>query len=116
MTINSDSIARLTVPESGRPKQNVFRIPQYVRTTRGTDGATVLDILHGQMFRINFVGSRILELLKQGLAEPEIAEHLAREFEIERVVADADVHDFVETLEMHKLVSTSDLIPSPALE
>ena len=94
-----------------RGHQNVFRVPEHVRTTHGADGATVLDILHGQMFRLNFVGSRILELLKQGLAEPAIAEQLAREFEIGHAMAEADVSGFVEMLEEHHL-----LIPSPGLE
>ena len=40
-----------------------------VRSTHGQDGAIVLDVRQGQMFNLNFVGSRILELLKAGSTE-----------------------------------------------
>jgi Coenzyme PQQ synthesis protein D (PqqD) len=103
--MNSDRAPDLTPAKTGSQKQSVFRIPEHVRTTHGVDGATALDILHGQMFRLNFVGSRILEFLKQGLGEPEIAEQLAREFGIERVVAETDVRDFVEMLKKHHLLT-----------
>lgn len=103
--MNSDRVTDRAPAEPAR--QNVLRVTEHVRTTHGADGATVLDILHGQMFRLNFVGSRILELLKQGVAEAEIAEQLAREFAIERVLADADVHDFVEMLEKHHLLTAA---------
>jgi PqqD family protein of HPr-rel-A system len=86
----------------------IVRVAENVRSTHSQDGGIVLDILHGQMFRLNFVGSRILELLKQGSAEPEIAEQLAREFGIDRAAAEADVRQFVETLEKHHLLMVHD--------
>ena len=82
-----------------------MRVAENVRSTHSKDGGIVLDILHGQMFRLNFVGSKILELLEQGFAEPEIAEQLAREFGIGRATAEADVREFVETLEKHHLLT-----------
>jgi PqqD family protein of HPr-rel-A system len=86
----------------------IVRLADNVRSTHNHDGGIVLDILHGQMFRLNFAGSRILELLKQGSAEPEIAEQLAREFGIDRAAAEADVREFVETLEKHHLLTVRD--------
>jgi len=83
----------------------IVRVAKNVRSTHSQDGGIVLDVLHGQMFRLNFVGSRILDLLKQGSAEPQIAEQLAREFGIERATAEADVREFVETLEKHHLLT-----------
>jgi hypothetical protein len=80
------------------------RVAENVRSTHNQDGGIVLDILHGQMFRLNFVGSRILELLNQGSAEPQIAEQLAREFGIDRARAETDVREFIETLEKHHLL------------
>jgi hypothetical protein len=44
----------------------MYRVSDSVRSTHGQDGAIVLDIRQGQMFNLNFVGSRILELLKEG--------------------------------------------------
>ena len=82
-----------------------MRVAENVRSTHSNDGGIVLDILHGQMFRLNFVGSKILALLEQGSAEPEIAEQLAREFGIERAAAEADVREFVEILEKHHLLT-----------
>jgi hypothetical protein len=86
----------------------IVRVAEKVRSTHSQDGGIVLDILHGQMFRLNFVGSRILELLKQDRAEPEIAAQLARDFGIERATAEADVHEFVEMLEKHHLLTVRD--------
>jgi hypothetical protein len=84
--------------------RKAIRIPINVRIAHGQDGATVLDIHRGQMFRLNYVGSRIIELLKEGFMEPEIADRLAREFGIERVVAEADLLEFLQTLEKHLLL------------
>ena len=80
-------------------------IPEHVRSTHGQDGATILDILNGQMFRLNLAASRILELLKKGWESSAIAEQLAREFAIEHLRAEADVCEFIETLAKHRLVT-----------
>jgi len=104
MAMNSDPALDRAPAEPGRQKQNVFRVPEHVRTAHGSDGATVLDIHNGQMFRLNFEGSMILELSQQGMGQPEIAEQLAREFRIERATAEADVREFVESLEQHHLL------------
>jgi len=85
-----------------------MRVAENVRSTHSQDGAIVLDVLHGQMFRLNLVGSKILELLKQGSSEPQIAEQLAREFGIDRAAAATDVREFVETLEKHHLLTVRD--------
>ena len=82
-----------------------MRVAENVRFTHSKDGGIVLDTLSGQMFRLNFVGSKILELLEQGSAEPEIAEQLAREFGIGRATVEEDVREFVETLENHHLLT-----------
>lgn len=87
----------------------IVRVAENVRSTHSRDGGIVLDILHGQMFRLNFVGSRILELLKRGCAQPEIAEQLAHDFGIDRAKAEADVGEFVELLEKNHLVTVRDL-------
>jgi hypothetical protein len=86
----------------------VVRVAENVRSTHSQDGGIVLDILHGQMFRLNFVGSRILELLQQSCAEPEIAEQLSHEFGIQQATAEADVREFVETIEKHHLLTRRD--------
>jgi hypothetical protein len=107
MIVDSDGTAKLGI-EPGMMGQRVCSVPAHVRATHGPDGATVLDILRGQMFRLNFVGSRILELLKQGLTDQEIADQLAREFGIERLAAEADRREFVQTLKKNHLLTGND--------
>lgn len=96
-------------------KQNAHRVPDHIRAAHGVDGATLLDVVRGMMFRVNVAGSRILELLEQGLGEPEIAALLEREFGIERGTAEADVREFVEVLIRQRLLTARDVVPSPRM-
>ncbi len=82
----------------------MYRVSDTVRSTHGQDGAIVLDIRQGQMFNLNFVGSRILELLKDGSAQPEIIDEIVREFGISRHLAEDDVNAFLQTLRKYRLV------------
>jgi predicted transcriptional regulator len=56
------------------------------------------------MFGLNFVGSRILELLKNDAQPPQIAEEISREFGVAPETASADVREFLELLEKHNLI------------
>jgi hypothetical protein len=80
------------------------RVPENVRSTHSQDGAIVLDIRHGQMFRLNLVGSRMLELLKQGLSEGQIADEIGRQFAVSRDTVEADLKEFLSHLERHRLL------------
>jgi Coenzyme PQQ synthesis protein D (PqqD) len=82
----------------------MFRLREQVRSTHNQDGAVVLDILHGQMFRMNMVGSRMLELLKQGHNETEIAEQVSQEFSVGREVVASDLCEFLAHLEKNHLL------------
>ena len=82
-----------------------MRVSDNLRSTQSQDGGIVLDILHGQIFRLNFVGSRILELLKQDLTESEITDQLAKDFALDRSVAESDVREFLAVLQKHHLLS-----------
>ena len=77
----------------------MFRVSESVRSTHGPDGAIVLDIRQGQMFNLNFVGSRILELLKTGANESAIVDEISQKFEVSRDVAKNDVREFIESLQ-----------------
>jgi hypothetical protein len=81
-----------------------MKIPDGVRSTHDQDGATLLDVRHGQMFRLNPVGSRILDLLARGHDEPRISQELSREFSIAREIVESDVREFVLTLEKNRLL------------
>ena len=65
----------------------------------------MLDIHQGQMFNLNPVGSRILELLESGSAEVEIVDMISREFSASRKMVENDVREFIASLKEHKLVA-----------
>jgi len=82
----------------------MYRLSDTVRSTHSQDGAIVLDVRQGQMFNINFVGSRILELLKSGSTQSGIVDEISREFDVSRDLADNDVREFLQTLKKCRLV------------
>jgi hypothetical protein len=101
-----DFLRRSTSPikQNGSPTEFFAMIlPEHVRSAHSADGAILLDIREGKMFRINFVGSRVVELLRAGLPEPEIVERLAIEFACEPAIVAADVRRFLEQLRQHHL-------------
>jgi hypothetical protein len=66
----------------------------------------VLDILHGQMFCLNPVGSRILELLEQGWDEAHIADEIGRGCGLGLETVRGDVDEFVEALKEHHILAS----------
>jgi hypothetical protein len=60
------------------------------------------------MFNLNLVGSRILELVKDGSAQPEIVDEIIREFGVSRHLAENDVQEFLQTLRKYRLVENTD--------
>ena len=83
----------------------MYRISKGVRSTHGQDGAIVLDVQQGQMFNLNLVGSKILELLENGSAESDIVSVIVREFDANREVVERDVCEFMESLRKHQLIA-----------
>ena len=82
----------------------MYRVSNAVRSTHNQDGAIVLDLRQGQMFNLNFVGARILELLKNGSAEPAIVDEISREFGVSQDLAENDVREFLQSLKKCHLV------------
>ena len=82
----------------------MYRVSEGIRSTHGQDGAVVLDIRQGQMFNLNFVGSRILELLKGGSTESAIVDEISREFDVSRELAENDVREFLQSLKKCHLI------------
>jgi coenzyme PQQ synthesis protein D (PqqD) len=87
--------------EWGEP---MYRVSEGVRSTHGQDGAIVLDVQQGQMFNLNCVGSRILELLEGGSEEDDIVNVISHEFNTGREVVENDVREFIEALRKNKLI------------
>jgi hypothetical protein len=82
----------------------MYRVSDTVRSTHNRDGAIVLDVRQGQMFNLNFVGSRILELLKGGSTKSEIVDEIGREFGVGPELAENDVREFLQNLKKCQLV------------
>jgi len=82
----------------------MFRISDTIRRTETQDGGILLDVHHGQMFCLNIVGAKILELMQQGHDESGIAEEISRSYGADREMVRADVHDFIENLHKHHIL------------
>ena len=87
-----------------RVGEPMYRVSEGVRSTHGQDGAIVLDVQQGQMFNLNRVGSRILELLESGSEEPDIVKVISHEFHTTLEEVESDVREFIEALRKHKLL------------
>ena len=85
----------------------MYKVSEGIRSTHGQEGAIVLDIRQGQMFNLNFVGSRILELLESGATESAIVDEISHKFEVSREIAEGDVREFIASLKQHHLLEDS---------
>ena len=81
-----------------------MKLSEHMRSTHSQDGAVALDIRHGQMFRLNVVGSRMLELLKQGMTEAQIADAISRDSGAQREIVANDLREFLNHLERYHLL------------
>ncbi|MHB8413378.1 MAG: PqqD family protein [Candidatus Acidiferrales bacterium] len=86
----------------------MFRIASTIRRTETEDGGILLDIHHGQMFCLNVVGSKIIELLERGLDEAQIADQISRAFAADIETVRAHVREFIEVLNQHHILQTRD--------
>jgi hypothetical protein len=85
----------------------MYRVSESVRSTHGQDGAVVLDVRQGQMFNLNLVGSRILELLELGSTDSAIVDEISQKFQVSKDIAESDVREFIESLKQHHLLEDS---------
>jgi Coenzyme PQQ synthesis protein D (PqqD) len=84
----------------------MYRVSEGIRSTHGQEGAIVLDIRQGQMFNLNFVGSRILQLLNAGTNDEAIVDTISQEFSVCRESVEGDIQEFLRDLEAFRLVET----------
>jgi len=82
----------------------MFRISDTIRRTETVDGGILLDVHHGQMFCLNVVGAKILELMQRGYDESRIADEISRDYGSNRDVVRTDVIEFIETLQKHHIL------------
>jgi len=83
------------------------KVSESVRSSHGQDGAILLDIQQGQIFNVNLVGSRILELLAAGTPEPAIANAISKEFGVSKGTATNDIQEFLQALQERGLLETN---------
>lgn len=76
-----------------------------IKSTSTRDGRILLDLRAGQMFSVNVVGSKILELIEQGYDEGRIAEEISRDFAASVEVVRHDVRVFFQALHEHGIVN-----------
>jgi hypothetical protein len=74
-----------------------------IRAARTPDGYVLLDTEWGRLFCLNPVGSRIFDLLRQGLAEKRIVSQIVADYAVSCETAQADVHEFLESLFRHRI-------------
>ena len=79
-------------------------ISSSIRRTQTPDGGILLDIERGQMFSLNEIGSKILDLLETGYDEGQIAEHLSAAYGTDIDTVQVDVHDFLESLNQQHIL------------
>lgn len=82
----------------------MFRISDTIRRADTQDGGILLDVLHGQMFCLNVVGAKILEMMRRGYDESRIADEISRDYGANKDVVRIDVIEFIETLRKHHIL------------
>ncbi len=75
--------------------------PDNIRRVSSADGGIVLDLRRGAMFRVNPLGSRVLDLLDKGASLLQVTEQISLEFGVALDVVRADVSDFLDCLERY---------------
>ena len=64
----------------------------------------MLDIRRGTMFRLNPIGSRILDMSDKGESLASIANQISAEFGVAFDVVQTDVKEFLNSLQLHGLL------------
>jgi hypothetical protein len=90
------------------PQDTMLRVSDTVRHTETAEGGILLDVHQGQMFCLNVVGGKILELVRRGYDESRIADEISRDYGASKDVVRADVIEFIQVLEKHHV-----LVPAP---
>jgi Coenzyme PQQ synthesis protein D (PqqD) len=83
----------------------MYKFSPAVRRTSDSDGAIVLNIRHGMMFKVNSIGLSIWEMLEQNLPFNEIVSQICTQFPDQpRQQITADVLEFLRQLKNHNLL------------
>jgi Coenzyme PQQ synthesis protein D (PqqD) len=83
-------------------------ISNTIRRTRTPDGGILLDVERGQMFSLDPVGSKILDLLDEGCDEAQIVDQVSAVYGQQIEMVRIDVRSFLEALSQHHVVRQGD--------
>ncbi len=70
-----------------------------------SDTGFVFNPYTGESFTVNAVGFKILQLLKNEVAQEDIVTRITEEFEVSKEQAEKDVQDFIYMLEKYELLA-----------
>jgi Coenzyme PQQ synthesis protein D (PqqD) len=90
--------------QCSHPAQTMLTISTSIRMTKSQDGGILLDVEQGEIFHLNLVGTRIVELLQEGHDEFSLARTLSREFSVPEEIVKGDVDDFLFRLRHQRLI------------
>jgi Coenzyme PQQ synthesis protein D (PqqD) len=82
----------------------MLTISKSVRLTKSADGGVLLDVERGEIFNLNPVGARIVEILREGQDERSLAGTLSREFSVPEETVKPDIAEFLCTLRKKCLI------------
>ena len=82
----------------------MYRMSEALRIVPARDGQVVLDISRGQVLYLNATAALIVDRLQQGQSESQIAEAIGNQFHAPRETVNADIQEFLKSLEERGLV------------
>jgi DNA-binding NarL/FixJ family response regulator len=82
----------------------MMKLSNACRSAHRLDGTVILDPSRGKMFGLNPVGSQILELIREGLTEAQIAKQISDTFAVDLATVQTDVRSFLRQLAAHRII------------
>lgn len=73
-----------------------------------SDTGFVFHPTTGESFSVNPLGMEIINLMKGGKSFNEITSHIAENYNVEESMAEKDLHDFIEMLNLFSLMEDNE--------
>lgn len=78
-----------------------------LRIAAEADGAILLDLVRGKFFRVNPMGSKIIQILQQGKSVSDVIEQISLENDTDIDIVRVDVEEFIHLLRERGLLESS---------
>jgi len=82
----------------------MYRVSEVLRITHGQDGAILLDVERGQIFTLNPVASRILQLLQSQHDPAQIAHDISETYQMNLETVKQDLGEFLQQMQGSELI------------